>query len=285
MHFRLNSIAQLMLLLLSVSGCTKIVSIASSLDTHAHLDHAYCYNGQHACVGFADLPFFDSEIRYQFSFDDGTDYQTKFSPPNTQVNKLFGSTDCGTIAPATTDAAMIGFRHLAGTNQIELLGYAHNERNMANGLDFRYSHLLTVPRYQTVNLGIRVLNGYYSFRANSNDEVIMERFCSQGIFDGRIIDTWFGGAAPAPQDMEMKINDISKMPAGIPQNLSIADHDGTCGDIADPIANLKNHPSGIYAQYQGQCSKTLKVVYGRCSYSENPTTTQRTVYQYTVQCQ
>ena len=269
-------------------GCTKTVTDATSLvSQNAHLTEIYCFKDQHQCASLSDAPFFDTSIQYQIRFAAGTDYQKSWQTPNLQVNKLFGATDCQQYGDSRHDSAMIGFRQIPGTDTIELLSYSHKDNRVGiDGLNYRFAHITTVNRYVKLHVGVSVLNQYYRYQVNGNNEVVMDRKCGDSTFNGRVISTWFGGQASAPNDMTIDIDNLTKMESTFPKNLSISDRDGSCESVADPVQMLKNHPSGILGQYTvgaDACTGSLDIQYLGCAYSDNATAT-RPIFKYRIKC-
>ena len=246
----------LVLGVLMIAGCKKEPAFWETLEG----DLITCPKGSHICTGISDYPWTHSYITGEFTFKDGSDYQNQWSDaPYDQVNKLFGATDCGELIPSRENSAMTGFRHIAGTDLVELVGYVHREDAFRNGYNFRHANFAVVPRYQAVKVKINVIGNYYRFSADGNSEALLRRFCGDSTFRGRKIGTWFGGQRTAPVTLHIDHKKDVSLSSAFPKNLNLMDDDGLCSKGLDPVNYLKNHPSNLYQQYQAECSGTLQV--------------------------
>jgi len=243
------------LLLTVLSACKKEPALIGALTG----DLITCFKGGHTCIGIEDVPYSHSAIQGKFTFKEGTNYQEYWSQPNSQVNKLFGATDCGNYIPSRENSAMVGFRHLPGTDLIELLGYVHREDAYRNGVNFRHANIAVIPRNQAVDLKISVTNSWYRFSANGNRETLMKRHCSDSTFKGRKIGTWFGGQLKAPVKVQIGHKKIVGVVSQFPKHLNLMDEDKLCQKGLDPIDYLVKHESGIYTAFKNECAGKLEV--------------------------
>ncbi len=246
--FKLAALAVIALAV--VPACKKESWIVQTID-----GNITCFRNKHTCLGIANTPYFKPDISGEFTFKSGTDYQNAWSQPDTQVNKLFGATDCGDYIPSRENSAMVGFRHIQNTDTIELLGYAHREDAFRNGYNFRHASLAVVPRFQAVKAKISVMGSYYRFQTDGASDLIMKRYCGDSKFNGRKIAAWFGGQKPAPQDLHIDHSTGASIGVQFPRNLQIMDQDGLCSKRIDPIAYLKDHDSGIYSVLNSECGQ------------------------------
>ncbi len=232
-------------------------------------------SGKHAFISTIPWIVNKSTIQLQASFNDGTDYQNLGSwNGDLSVNKLFGATDCGDSIFTDTskvNSVMVGWRNLAApnTNYIELSGFINRKPNdlFKDGLYYQFSALSIVPRNQAVSVSIQKTGDFYLFSAGLDRNLIMHNRCNSDQFKtARKISSWFGGQQSAPQRMKIQEQRVSFPTVSnvFPKTLRIADGDDahqSCPsrDGMDPLTYLKNHPSGIYGQYQANCPGTLLV--------------------------
>jgi hypothetical protein len=251
-------------------------------------DLIQCFKNKHVCVGIINTPVVAKFVSGKFSFNDGTDYQNYWDAPYEQVNKLFGSTDCGEVLESRENSAMVGFRHLANTNNIELVGYVHKEDADRNGYNFRHAHLMVVPRMQATDIKIEARNGFYKFSAGSSNDLIMKRFCDTKRLNGRKISTWFGGQKTAPVNLRIGHGQAGNMENNFPKSLRISDQDDLCKSSEDPLNYLKNHSSGIWKDYETSCQGTLQVNFIGCNRqmgrSVGQSENSEGAFQYEVDC-
>ena len=241
--------------LVFISGCKKEPAFLESLEG----DLIVCPKNQHICFGILDVPERRESITDDFTFQDGTNYQNYWTTPYAQVNKLFGVTDCGDWIQNRDNSVMVGFRHLPGTEEIEILGYVHRQDAYRNGVNFRHASLALIPRYQKMRVTIGVLGGYYRFTADGHSELVMKRYCSDSTFKGRKISPWFGGQKVAPVTLKIEHQANQGRKSEFPKTLQIMDQDDLCSKGLNPLNYLKNHDSGIYSKLESECAGTLRV--------------------------
>ncbi len=258
----------LFLVLVSLQSCKKDAWFGQGFDTMV----IRCRKGAHPCSGIANVLFSGKKVARAFEFQEGTLYQEAWGDSYSQVNKLFGATDCGDVLDPRNNSAMVGFRHLAGTDQIEILGYVHREDAYRNGYNFRHTNLWVVPRGTRVALEISTAGPYYRFTANGDTDLLMKRFCNRPNFQGRMIGTWFGGQRPAPQAMRIQHEPGVTIESVFPKTLRIMDQDNLCSKGLDPLEYLVQHESGIYSAYESECGAgNLEVQYLGCDAKMNGT--------------
>ena len=144
-----------------------IFSLAASA---SHAATITCKQGKNSC-GFR-FPIFTKGASYtenEVRFLDNTDYQRLWSDRYDQINKLFGATDCGEIFDARKNSALVGWRHIKGTQEIELTGYVHRASAMQNGVNFRHAPLGIVPRSTKSQVRIETLTNHYLFNLNGQN--------------------------------------------------------------------------------------------------------------------
>ena len=105
-----------------------------------------CKKGKNAC-GF-QFPIFHHKksIAREVVFGSNTDYQVFWNDTYNQINKLFGATDCGEYFDARKNSAMIGWRHIKSTNNVELTGYVHRKSTNDNGKNYLHAPIGIVER-------------------------------------------------------------------------------------------------------------------------------------------
>lgn len=240
--------------------------VISLLTTHiAQAATITCKQGKNSC-GFR-FPIFLKGAAYtenEIKFLDNTDYQRLWSDRYDQINKLFGATDCGEIFDARKNSALVGWRHIKGTQEIELTGYVHRASAMQNGINFRHAPLGIVPRSAKSQVRLETLGNHYLYNLNGQSLLLMKRECSGKSLAGRHVNTWFGGQRTAPADLKIELNRKNQIQPKFPLTLRIADQDQMCS-ISNPENYLAQHSSGIFAQLRQKCQKNLRVQYLNCN--------------------
>lgn len=244
---------------LSLAACVAGSSIA------AHANVMTCRQGKNSC-GFR-FPIFlkgASFAENQFQFLDNTNYQDFWDDRYDQINKLFGATDCGEIFSARVNSALVGWRHIKGTNNIEITGYVHRSNIMQNGVNFRHAPIGIIPRSLASSARVETLGHYYLYNLNSKNLLLMARGCSDQSLRGRHVNPWFGGQRSAPRTLSIDLNHTNSLQPQFPLTLRIADQDQMC-KIGNPENYLVQHDSGLMGLLRRYCSKTVKIRYLNCN--------------------
>lgn len=223
-----------------------------------------CKKGKHQCG--VQFPIFNHQesLSRRVSFGANSNYQSFWTDDYFQINKLFGSTDCGEYFKSRSTSAMLGWRHLPETDLIELTGYVHRHDINNSGLNFEHAPLGLISRFETQDLFIQTMGEHYLFGANENQYLLMKRGCRNGKFKGRFINTWFGGQRKAPASINMTFSKISQTKPKFPIELNLVDRQTNCS-LNDPIDFLATHESRVWDYFIGHCQKRMLILYEGCN--------------------
>lgn len=152
--------------------------------------------GNHGAEGTKFKEIRQAEISLEAIFDSSAIYQTRRAENQSDINKLFGFSDCGAFHHE--NSARFGWRW--NGRSIELHAYWYSDST-------RYTAFLdTVSIENTINLALSVLPKNYRFQVNSKT-FMYPRHCSSGIIEGYLLYPYFGGDEVAPHDIKIRIKE------------------------------------------------------------------------------
>lgn len=135
-----------------------------------------------------------NELAFEVIFDSTCIYTTKSTENASDINKLYGFSDCNTHHQV--NSARVGW--LWNGTAIELYGYCYADSN-------RISKLLgTAEINEVLKLSIAVSVSGYAFTYNDSTTNIL-RHCSDSVFTGYRLYPYFGGDETAPHDIHIQI--------------------------------------------------------------------------------
>lgn len=137
-----------------------------------------------------------NKLSFSVLFDSSCIYSTTKHSNATDINKLYGFSDCN--MQHHQNSARFGW--LWNGEALEIHAYCYNN-------NIRQSKLIgTIPIGQSVNMSISVQGSTYVFVMNGKMET-MQRSCSGNIADGYQLYPYFGGDEVAPHDIRIWIKE------------------------------------------------------------------------------
>jgi hypothetical protein len=138
------------------------------------------------------------ELHFGALFDSSCIYVNNDPKNNTDINKLYGFSDCGSFHQE--NSARVGW--LWNGSAIELYAYCYVD-------SIRNSSLLgTVKINEPCELSIKPAAGNYTFTLNNTKVVTMKRGCTSSGISGYQLYPYFGGDEVAPHDVRIYIKDL-----------------------------------------------------------------------------
>lgn len=146
-------------------------------------------------------------LSFEANFHSNTKYTSAELGGHSQVNKLFGFSDCSSIN--TQNSARFGWLFDENTNQMKVYSFRH-----VNGeMQYDVNHPMAIVELDQVYFyQIEIKNDHYVFtiKDHQNGNLIATEEGARGCTgDGHIKMTaipYFGGTKPAPHEMEIDIN-------------------------------------------------------------------------------
>lgn len=137
-----------------------------------------------------------ASLKYEIRFDSSAVYQTTLPQNQGDINKLFGSSDCGTHHHS--NSARFGWRWY--NNRLEIHAYSY-----FNGVRSS-QYVSTVEIGKKYIYEIKFEDNQYVFLLN-DVKLTMPRSCT-GISDGYLLYPYFGGDENAPHDITIVLNKL-----------------------------------------------------------------------------
>ncbi|HYE53846.1 MAG TPA: hypothetical protein VD996_03350 [Chitinophagaceae bacterium] len=153
--------------------------------------------GEHSAQGNDHRTLITGKLVFQVLFDSSCIYTTVKSSNTTDVNKLYGFSDCNNLHHL--NSARFGWRW--NNNALEILAYCY-----VNGERIIRS-LGNIDIGQPVTMSIRPDGASYVFEMNGTREV-MPRYCSTPNIEGYQLYPYFGGDETAPHDVRIFIKEL-----------------------------------------------------------------------------
>jgi hypothetical protein len=147
--------------------------------------HHYCGHTTH----FTKEDF----LQFDAIFDQSAEYYLDDDYYQSDINKLFGFTDCGSTVHE--NSVRFGWRWYNG--RLEIFAYCYNEG------DRNYQYITSVNLDQEYNYKIFLDEHKYIFSVN-NEIVEMPRGCAE-THNKNYLYPYFGGEVKAPHDITIKI--------------------------------------------------------------------------------
>jgi hypothetical protein len=153
--------------------------------------------GQHYAAGNNFGILEKRSLHFKVRFDSSCIYETVLAENASDINKLYGFSDCG--SNHQENSARFGW--VWNGAAIELYAYCYNEGS-------RNSKLLgTVAIGQETELRLVAEPGKYIFTTGGKNEV-MKRTCSSDQDAAYLLFPYFGGNEVAPHDVRIFIRDL-----------------------------------------------------------------------------
>lgn len=191
---KLHGLAML-LSLLCFSSCEYIKAVDEVVAPDKNKTLYMIKKGEHATNSFIKKIEGDA-MGYEVTFDSSAVYQTVNPENQGDINKLFGTSDCGT--QHHMNSARFGWRWFNGRLEIHAYTYANGQR---------HSKLVsTVEIGKPYTYEIKFEADQYVFKLN-DVRVAMPRNCS-GAIDGYMLFPYFGGDELAPHDITITLNHL-----------------------------------------------------------------------------
>ncbi len=147
--------------------------------------------GHHESFSSA-TPLKDSVLSFKVVFDSSAIYSIEDSEDVTDVNKLFGMTDCG-IANHM-NSARVGWRWFKDSLQLFAYVYSNGKRSI--------TYMTSVIIGREIDCSITAVKNKYIFRINDVSHS-QQRDCSEN--DRYMLYPFFGGNESAPHNIRIKI--------------------------------------------------------------------------------
>jgi hypothetical protein len=139
-----------------------------------------------------------AEMHFLAIFDSSCTYAVTDPKNATDINKLYGFSDCGSFHQE--NSARVGW--VWNGQAIELHAYCYTD-------SVRKSSLLgTVKIGSPCELSIKPSAGKYVFTLNGTTSVTMNRGCTSSTISGYQLYPYFGGDEVAPHDVYIYIKDL-----------------------------------------------------------------------------
>ena len=136
-------------------------------------------------------------MRFVVKFDSSVIYHFSNSTDQSDINKLYGFTDCGSLIHE--NSAIFGWRWW--DNSLQILAYCYVYGNVEK------KFITQVKIGQEVSCMIKACDGYYLFRVNDLPFDTLKRGCGcNGL--KFICYPYFGGDKNAPHDIRVRIKDL-----------------------------------------------------------------------------
>lgn len=183
------------ILLVLLTGCAKSEEMLSAQPDPSEKEFkTYIIKaGEHYSDG-AYQTVKGRELSFEAIFDSTCIYKTKSKENSSDINKLYGFSDCNTLHHE--NSARVGWRW-NGKN-IELHGYCYTGNNRIS------KPIGTAEINEIIKLSITVSSLEYIFTYKGSKTAI-GRYCGDSEFNGYRLYPYFGGDEPAPHDIVIRI--------------------------------------------------------------------------------
>lgn len=139
-----------------------------------------------------------NKLSFSVLFDSSCIYAVAKHSNATDINKLYGFSDCNT--PHHQNSARFGW--VWNGEALEIHAYCYNN-------SIRQSKFLgTINIGEPVNMSISIQGSAYIFEMNGKQDT-MQRNCSTDIVDGYQLYPYFGGDEVAPHDIRILIREMN----------------------------------------------------------------------------
>lgn len=183
----------LLFLLLSLIGCEKLPPKPSS---DVFITYVIA-KGEHFSSQSV-YKFYDNitDMRFTARFDSSAIYTNTLPSRQEDMNKLYGFADDN--KQHHFSSARIGWRWFGG--KLELHGYVYNDSIRTS------AYITSVPLKTDLNCSIQVNGSQYQFTINGT-RLTMPRKAKTPAGVGYRLYPYFGGTAPAPHEIRIKIRE------------------------------------------------------------------------------
>lgn len=148
----------------------------------------------------------NNKLEFECTFDNSAKYTTKDPKNQTDINKLYGFSDCGS-SNHHVNSARFGWRWYQ--DKLEIHAYVYEDETKQDDSDVADSKLIgTVDLNKTYRYSITISNDEYIFKLGNKPTVTMKRGCTGDSGDKTKLYPYFGGTEPAPQDITIAIKDL-----------------------------------------------------------------------------
>lgn len=185
------------LLFLSLCSCEYIEAVDElTVSTTSESNIIYLIKkGQHSSTSSIQK-ISGASMRYEITFDSSAVYQTSILENQGDINKLFGTSDCG--SQHHTNSARFGWRWY--NNRLEIHAYTYLNKERSSKL------VSTVELGRPYVYEIRFEDEQYVYLLN-DVRITMSRNCT-GSGDGYMLYPYFGGDETAPHDITITLNKL-----------------------------------------------------------------------------
>jgi hypothetical protein len=136
------------------------------------------------------------KVKFEVTFDNSAIYSTTDPANQSDINKLYGLSDCGNHHH--TNSARFGWRWY--NNQLEIHAYSYIAAS-------RHTEYITsIPLNKPAICELTLSNGKYIFNVNGK-QVTLPRGCG-GKMDAYKLYPYFGGDEVAPHDIKISIKEL-----------------------------------------------------------------------------
>ena len=182
------------LLLLTLTSCDWVGNTPSFGDDFT----TYAIKaGDHEVQKNANAPFSGNSLRFQAVFDSSCIYQTAIAENQSDINKLYGFSDCS--SQHQQNSARFGWNWREGAIRIYAYIYVNGVR--------QEQELGTAELNQTNSFKITLQDNAYIFTYH-NVETKMPRHCTGGVGIAYKLLPYFGGDEVAPHEIKIKIRNL-----------------------------------------------------------------------------
>ena len=148
--------------------------------------------GQQFCTPNPQVITTDSQLNFIAVFDSSGIYTTAYPVNQSDINKLYGFSDCGTHH--LENSARIGWRW--SKDSLRIFAFAHNNGNIIS------KEITTAEPGKDILCNIVCKESGYSFTANGKS-VTLPKYCS-GYYNRYKLYPYFGGNETAPHTNKKK---------------------------------------------------------------------------------
>lgn len=191
---KLRGIAAL-LLFFCLSSCEYFKAVDDVVAPDTTNSQFLIKKGEHSTNGFIKKVS-GTSMRYEVMFDSSAVYAT-INPSNQgDINKLFGTSDCG--SQHHINSARFGWRWFENRLEIHAYTYVNGIRNS--------QYVSTIELGKKYAFEIVFADNKYEFLLNDR-RVTMQRNCT-GAVDGYMLFPYFGGDETAPHDIKINLSKL-----------------------------------------------------------------------------
>jgi hypothetical protein len=182
--------------LLLVSGCDELEQITTLVDQpETELTTYIIPAGEHSCNHSKYKKVNASSFKFKALFDSSAVYATKSKKNQTDINKLYGISDCGTSHQA--NSARFGW--VWNNNRLEIWAYIYADGQR----QFHFVDSVTLNKFYQYEIAFT--DSSYIFKVNNTVE--LPRSCKSAA-DGYKLYPYFGGDEAAPHKVTIVIEDV-----------------------------------------------------------------------------